>query len=156
MKQNILVVVIVIALAAGGIWYFKSSQASSVPPDATEQILNVEDTVAPALPSPETTGSEERTEKTVKEVLVEGAEYKFLPDTLTLKKGEKVRLVFKNTGKMTHNWVVDELGVQTKVISGGSEETIEFTPDQAGTFEYYCSVGKHRQMGMVGTLTVTP
>lgn len=41
-----------------------------------------------------------------------------------------------------------------KIIEGGQEDVIEFTPDKAGSFEYYCSVGKHREMGMKGMLTV--
>lgn len=45
-------------------------------------------------------------------------------------------------------------GVKTKVINGGETDTVEFTPDKAGSFEYYCSVGKHRAMGMKGTVTV--
>ncbi|MEY4731380.1 MAG: hypothetical protein RL681_326, partial [Candidatus Parcubacteria bacterium] len=44
----------------------------------------------------------------------------------------------------------------TKVLTDGQSETIEFVANKAGTFEYYCSVGSHRQMGMKGTLTVTP
>lgn len=56
--------------------------------------------------------------------------------------------------KMTHNFVVDELGVKTKTIKGGEEDVVEFTPDAAGTFEYYCSVGEHRAKGMKGTLIV--
>ena len=34
------------------------------------------------------------------------------------------------------------------------EEVLEFTADKAGSFEYYCSVGEHKAMGMVGTLKV--
>jgi uncharacterized cupredoxin-like copper-binding protein len=31
---------------------------------------------------------------------------------------------------------------------------VQFVADKTGTFEFYCSVGNHRQMGMVGTLVV--
>ena len=43
----------------------------------------------------------------------------------------------------------------TKVIKTGETDTVEFIVDKAGTFEFYCSVGEHRNMGMVGALTVT-
>ena len=36
----------------------------------------------------------------------------------------------------------------------GQIDEVEFVVDKAGTFEYYCSVGNHRQMGMVGKLIV--
>ena len=140
--KNILLVVVLLVLAAGGIWYFNSSKPVTEP-------------VGSAMPVPNTIWVTEMVvSEDTKEVVVEGTEFKFIPATLTLKKGEKVRLVFKNIGKMTHDWVVDELGVRTKVISGGDEDVVEFTPEQTGTFEYYCSVGKHREMGMKGALTV--
>lgn len=87
------------------------------------------------------------------EVVVTGSNYEFSPTKLTVKKGQKIRLVFKNSGGM-HDFVVDELGIRTAVIQGGVEDFVEFTPDKTGTFEFYCSVANHRAMGMKGTITV--
>ena len=53
-----------------------------------------------------------------------------------------------------HDWVIDEFGVATDRIRAGGFATVTFVADQAGTFEYYCSVGDHRERGMVGTLIV--
>lgn len=36
-----------------------------------------------------------------------------------------------------------------------STGTVEFTPTQAGTYEYFCTVAGHKEAGMVGTLVVT-
>lgn len=144
MKNNIAIVLVLVVLAAGGIWYISSS--GSIPQDT----MMPEPTVAPSTSD----SSVMMDASAVKEVTMEGTEFKFIADTLTVKKGEKVRLTFKNTGKMTHDWVVDELGVRTQIINGGEEEVIEFTPDKTGVFEYYCSVGKHREMGMVGKITI--
>lgn len=88
-----------------------------------------------------------------KEVVVTGSDYKFAPTAITVKKGEKTRIVFKNSGGM-HDFVVDELKIKTAVINGGQEDFVEFTPDKTGMFEFYCSVGSHRAMGMVGKITV--
>jgi len=49
---------------------------------------------------------------------------------------------------------MNEFNARTKQIKAGETETIEFIADKVGSFEYYCSVGQHRQMGMVGTLVV--
>lgn len=144
MKNNIAIVLVLVVLAAGGIWYVSSS--GSTPKDA----MIPEPTVAPSASDSSTMMDP----SAVKEIVMEGTEFKFVPDTLTVKKGEKVRLTFKNTGKMTHDWVVDELDARTSIIDGGEEEVVEFTPDKAGMFDYYCSVGKHREMGMVGKITV--
>ena len=90
----------------------------------------------------------------VKEFIVTGGNFTFSPATMTVKKGDTVRVVFKNDEGF-HDFVLDEFDVATKQIQGGSEETVEFVADKAGSFEYYCSVGKHRDMGMKGILTVT-
>ena len=85
-----------------------------------------------------------------KDFTVEGSNYKFAPSTLTV---NKVKITFKNSGGF-HDFVLDEFGVKTKVIPSGQSATVEFTADKTGTFDYYCSVGNHRAMGMQGTLTV--
>src|SRR3989344_1215673 len=89
----------------------------------------------------------------VKEFTVEGSPFKFVPNVINVKKGDTVRVTFKNvTG--THDFVIDEFDVRTNQIGEGEEEEVEFIADKAGTFEYYCSVGNHRAMGMVGKLIV--
>jgi plastocyanin len=89
----------------------------------------------------------------VKSFTVTGQNFSFSPATMTVNKGDKVRITFKN-GQGTHNLVIDEYNVNTGVIAGGAEKTVEFTADKTGSFEYYCSVGNHRAMGMKGTLIV--
>ena len=89
----------------------------------------------------------------VHELTIEGKNFSFSPSTVTVKKGETVRITFVNTGG-THDLVIDEFNVRTKRTAGGSD-TVEFVADRAGSFEYYCSVGSHRAMGMVGTLVVS-
>ncbi len=39
--------------------------------------------------------------------------------------------------------------------SPGATGTVEFTPTEAGTYEYFCTVAGHKEAGMVGTLVVT-
>jgi len=79
---------------------------------------------------------------------------KFSPNEITVNKGDTVRIKITNT-KGTHDFKIDEFAVATSQINGGEKATVAFTADKAGSFEYYCSVGNHRTMGMKGTLTVT-
>ena len=72
---------------------------------------------------------------------------------LKLKKGDTVRINFINDEGF-HDWKLDEFNAATAKLNAGGKETIEFYADKTGTFEYYCSVGKHREMGMVGNLVV--
>lgn len=90
----------------------------------------------------------------VREFTVIGSNFAFAPTLMTAKKGETVRITFVNSGGK-HDLKIDEFHVATKIIEGGAQETIEFVADKVGSFEYYCSVGSHRAMGMKGALTVT-
>ncbi len=92
-------------------------------------------------------------EPTVREFAVTGNNFAFSETSLTVKKGDTVRIVFTNAEGF-HDWKIDEFNAATQKLSAGASETIEFVADTAGSFEYYCSVGSHRAMGMKGTLVV--
>ena len=89
----------------------------------------------------------------VKEFTVQGDNFSFSLDEMRVSQGDTVRVTFVND-EGNHDWRVDEFNAATAIIKSGEQETIEFVADQAGTFEYYCSVGQHRQLGMKGNLIV--
>lgn len=89
----------------------------------------------------------------VKTFAVSGSNFAFSPTTLTVNEGDRVRITFKNV-EGTHDLRLDEFAVNTGIIQGPAERTVEFVANKKGSFEYYCSIGQHRQMGMKGTLTV--
>ena len=84
---------------------------------------------------------------------VNGNNFAFSPSEIRVKQGDTVKIEFKNTGGF-HDWVLDEFNARTKQLPDGQSETITFVADKKGTFEFYCSVGKHREMGMKGNLIV--
>mgnify|MGYP001587791513 CR=1 FL=1 len=88
-----------------------------------------------------------------KEFSVEGKNFEFSVKEIRVKKGDTVRINFKSSDGF-HDWVVDEFNAAVARVQTDESSFVEFTADKAGTFEYYCSVGSHRQMGMVGTLVV--
>jgi plastocyanin len=90
----------------------------------------------------------------VREIIVEAGSFYYTPAEIRVKKGETVRLVM-NSVDMMHDLVIDELDVRIPVSRKGESNTVEFTADTVGEFEYYCSVGAHRAQGQVGTLIVT-
>lgn len=94
-----------------------------------------------------------QTDSTVKTIDLEAGSFYFKPNEIRIKKGQKVKIVMHSVSMM-HDFVIDELGVKLPVVKNGETGTIEFTPEESGTFEYYCSVGQHRAQGQVGTLIV--
>src|SRR3989338_6726741 len=94
---------------------------------------------------------EEEMTGTTKTFEVTGEPFMFTPAEIRVKVGDTVRINFTNKAGM-HDWVIDEFSARTKVLQAGQSETIEFVAEQAGTFEYYCSVANHRAQGMVGKL----
>ncbi|MEK7064248.1 MAG: plastocyanin/azurin family copper-binding protein [Patescibacteria group bacterium] len=144
--------VIVLVTVGGGVLLLRNTNPKSQIPSSNEiggqpdlQVPVTEEAVTPEV-KVETTG------KTV-EVAVEGSQFKFLPATIKAKKGDTVVVIFKSMGGM-HDFMIDEFEVATNQIGDGEEEEMEFVADKIGTFEYYCSVDGHRQLGMVGKLIV--
>lgn len=84
---------------------------------------------------------------------IDAFNFGYSQETLRVKKGDTVTITLTSTDGF-HDWVVDEFGAETSKIRDGETTSVTFVADQTGEFEYYCSVGSHRQMGMVGTLIV--
>jgi len=84
---------------------------------------------------------------------VRGVNYGFDVKEIRVKKGQTVTINFESTDGF-HDWAVDEFDAKTQKVQPGTPTSVTFVADQAGTFEYYCSVGQHRAHGMVGKLIV--
>lgn len=134
---------IVAAVLVGGIIW--NNQHSSADHSSMDMSGNTETTTSAADTGSSTTG------KTVT-VAMEAGNYYFSPKTITAKKGDTIKITLTGKG-MLHDFTLDEFNVSSSV-EPGKTTTIEFTVDKAGSFEFYCSIGSHRQRGQVGTLTV--
>jgi len=84
---------------------------------------------------------------------ISGKNFEFSQTEIRVKKGDTVRINFTSTEGL-HDWEVDEFNAETAQVQTGQSSSVEFVADQAGEFEYYCSVGSHRAKGMVGKLIV--
>lgn len=84
---------------------------------------------------------------------ITGQNFAFSDTEMRVPVGTTVTVNFTSTGGF-HDWVVDEFGAATERVNAGGSSSVTFVADEAGTFEYYCSVGSHRAQGMVGTLIV--
>jgi len=102
---------------------------------------------------------------------VTAKEWNFQPSRIVLREGEQVRIDFQNTGEILHDFNIDDMqaGVAQSESSGplsagkgdvfvaadaGKGGTLVFTPNEKGSFTFYCTVPRHRQLGMRGTIIV--
>ena len=145
-KNTIIILIVVILAILGGYYIFSQS--------GPNPISNLNSNPTPASePTPVTPTTPVNQAKT-DEFVINGANYSFTPNALTVKKGDIVMITFKNTGGF-HDFHIDEFNIATTKLQGGQEATVQFVADKTGSFQYYCAVGSHRAMGMWGTLTVT-
>ncbi len=135
-KNTIFGLIAVVILIFGGYYFFNSKQNVQVPKEETKIEKEQVDIAKARI------------------IAVEGSEFKFDPSSITVEKGEKIMLTFKNVGKFPHNLKVDELEISTKTVNGGEEDIIEFVSEKSGTFAMYCGVGSHREQGMEGEVVV--
>jgi plastocyanin len=147
MWQWLLIYVVIGGILYYGVYYFMYAKKTG-DYKAPSNMYQTQPTQQPAGQTMKESGS------SVQEITVEGNEFAFTPSTLTVKKGEEVKVMFKNTGKYPHNFVVADINVTSKTIQPGQSDTVIFTPEKAGSYEYNCSIGNHTEKGMTGTLTV--
>lgn len=155
MNPKLIAVVILIIVLVASLGYFFTQKNRG---DTSNVQLNSQEAVqedSMANPSISTDNQSTKTAVTSDSsiITVEGGAFFFKPNVIKAKLGQKVTIEFKNTGG-SHDFTIDELNVKTKTLGSGETTKVEFTPDKAGSFEYYCSIGNHKQMGMKGTLTV--
>ncbi len=89
----------------------------------------------------------------VHEIQMTAKKYSFSPNPITVKKGERVRLIITATDR-DHGFKLEAFNIEQK-LKKGVPTTVEFTADKAGTFPFKCSV--HCGIGhggMKGTLIV--
>lgn len=147
--------IIVVILVVGGLFFALKTKQSQAPVMDETQMgdINMNPSTIDVTTTTTTTTTTPAPDGQVKEFTVTGKNFSFSPSTITVNKGDKVKITFQNTEGM-HDFRVDEFGAATKVFQSPGTEVIEFTADKTGSFEYYCSVGTHRAMGMKGTLVV--
>ncbi len=90
-----------------------------------------------------------------RQVNLTASDTRFLPSTLTLKAGEAVNVVIRNTDETVHDFTVPALGVHV-TVEPGLEVTVGLRPSVAGTYPFLCTAVGHAEAGMLGTVVVEP
>lgn len=157
------IIVVVLVILIGGFMLANRSEAPAVVDTGASSVAptgsaspSASPSVSPsasATPGASVGAGVNVTTGAVKSFTVSSNNFKFSPTEIRVKKGDRVKVTLNNVSGF-HDFVIDEFNVKTKQINGAGTDTVEFVASKSGTFEYYCSVGQHRQMGMVGKLIV--
>ena len=144
----LLILVVVLLLVFGGREFFSGAPAGSVSPDVSQVV-----SPTPSSPVDASLSASVSVEAPIRDFVFTASNYKYSLSEIRVKKGDRVKIVLQNTEGM-HDLRIDEFNVETRRLQAGEEQMVEFIASKAGTFEYYCSVGTHRLMGMKGALIV--
>jgi len=153
MNNKYLILVSVVAVILVGVW-IANEYLYDEPKGATyNNSTYVEEVMDEEVVNGDMVEEEMADDSSEVKVSVAGQNFSFSAKEIRVKQGDVVELTFSSTGGL-HDWRVDEFGAKTKMLNSGESDTIKFIADKAGTFEYYCNVGNHRELGMVGKLIV--
>lgn len=154
MKRTYVTLIVLVILVVGAVLIFGKGKMAQAPVAETTTTPQTSGSTVTNPPAANTTNTATPpTTAPVKEFTVVGQNFSFTPSTITVNKGDKVKITFSNVNGF-HDFRIDEFGAATPKTQSPATEVLEFTASKAGSFEYYCSVGSHRMMGMKGTLIV--
>lgn len=88
-----------------------------------------------------------------RDVEVVATDLVFTPDVIEIGADEPVNITLSNDGAVFHDLSIPELGFMLDA-DPGQQVLGSLTVDEAGTYEFVCSVPGHAQAGMRGTLQV--
>lgn len=96
-----------------------------------------------------------------REIVIGMTEYAFLPSTIEVTAGERVRLVVRNTGRLEHDLVAGDrgraLGLTPVHLAPGTTASQDWTaPSEPVELRITCTVLGHEALGMVARLIVRP
>lgn len=167
-----IVYIVAALLVIGGGWYLFADQAAAPetdvvtsdadndPLDPRDDPANENQLVVKERSNTEVTADSEEETDTMSDsedepntFEVRGTNFAFDVSEIRVKEGDTVTINFESNDGF-HDWVVDEFDAATEQVRPGTKTSVTFVADKAGTYEYYCSVGSHREQGMVGTLVV--
>jgi len=115
--------------------------------------------------------------QTATRLTLTATEYSYSPAQFIVPLGDTVTLVFQNNGLLEHDFVIEKIALTNTTaestsssgmshdmtgmdfdlhvsVTSGQSTTLEFTPSQAGTYVFFCTVPGHKEAGMIGQMTV--
>lgn len=161
-----MIYILIALIVIGGAIVFLTKQPANAPEAAlTDEVVPTVD-VSDQMPADgnkaveetvvidnDNTGNGDGVMSDTKTFDLSGTNFAYDVTEIRVQEGDTVTINFESADGF-HDWVVDEFSAATEKVNPGQVTSVTFVANKAGNYEYYCSVGKHRQNGMVGTLIV--
>ncbi len=92
----------------------------------------------------------------VKTIRIVEQEYSLSPSSISISKPGLYVLQGVNQGTISHGIAIEGNGLHMDgpIVSPGQTSTVRVTISRGGSYEVYCPVGNHKEMGMEGHLTL--
>jgi plastocyanin len=156
MSKGLVTLLVIIVLGVAGFVLFWPTD----PQDETPESNQTDTTQSQPQTTPETDDEDQAQadgqEATNRTVNVDMSDHRFSVEEIRAVPGETVTVVLTN-GQGIHDFVIDELDVDSGELAAGQSREVTFTiPEDAGgeTYAFYCSVSNHRALGMEGELII--
>lgn len=88
-------------------------------------------------------------------VKITAEKYKFTPAELTFKAGVPITVILTSVDG-SHSFAIDKLKIKSREAEKEKSVVFEFIVEEAGTYEFYCRHGSHKEKGMTGILEIIP
>ena len=149
-----IIIIIIVLLVAGGFGYYYIFYANQGPSEGgISQFYQNNSQSPPQDDQNQNNQNQDGQEAPQKAFSITAKNFSFSLPEIRVQKGDKVKIILDNVEGF-HDWTVDEFNAKTQQSQAPAKTEVEFIADKSGTFEFYCGVGNHRQMGMKGSLIV--
>ena len=72
------------------------------------------------------------------EIRISAKKFEFTPNKVTAKRGQPLVLVLTSEDRI-HGFKMPDFGIRTEIVPG-QETRVDFVPDKAGNFAFFCDV----------------
>ncbi len=156
MRKELGIGIIILILVLGGYFWFKESEKTKAPqsslelePKASPEVSR-EEKVQPEKEVSQLKEEKERSEAKeevsekveqplqVKEFNIIAKQWEFEPDTIRVKRGDRVRLIIESVD-VAHGFGLPDFGID-EYLNPGDRVVVEFVADKKGVFPFRCTV----------------
>ena len=137
MNKNILIILgLVVVIGVGGYFLISRNQRGGAPTQQPTSTASSQSLIPSSTATP-TSKSKPIPKPVVKEFSITAKQFMFEPNTITVNRGDTVRLHVR-TLDVTHGLSIPYFGVNA-IIKIEQPATVEFVASKAGTYGMFCS-----------------